>query len=241
MIMSRNSSRTVLRWLVLATFLCGAHNVAAKDLILGGITFSDEDSSIVLRDGWGSGTTADPFVLLEDIVSDAHAVLKIRGLRQKLERMTGMGHPNGFALTKIVRNKTKRSWYLFELELREVLEHASTYRDGLSFAQSTSSDRVYRSDRFTSVWQTDEPLDAVTFSGAVVAPDESVSVNVVITDFSPLDEFYLIQRRPTPLALLPGYRTGGIPNGSHLLDHRKGGLHVAEISGDLQHKINWPQ
>ena len=174
----------------------------AHDIELGGLVFSDRDGSIVLHDGWGSGTSDDPFVLVEDIISNDNAVLSIGGLQTKLRQGALFGHPSGFTLTKIVTNRTEHSWHIFELELRETLERPSSYRDGLSFAQSRAGQRIYHSDRFTRSQQTDEPLDAVTFSGAIIAPGETVSVNVLITDFSPLDEFFLLQRRPAPLAFM---------------------------------------
>ena len=181
--------------------------VSADDINLEGIIFSDQDSSIVLHEGWGQGTIDDPFTLVEDIVSDGPAILTIRGVRREFGNPAGFQHPIGFALTKIVRNLTKHPWQVFELELREVKDRMSDYEDGLSFAQANGNKRLYRSDRFTEAWQTDEPFDAITFSGAVIPPGETVVVEMIITDFSPNYEFYLFQRRESPLASLSPVRS----------------------------------
>lgn len=189
--------------LVLAVWLMLDGVALAKDIILGGLRFSDEGASIELHDGWGSGTREDPFVLVEDLLSDDNAVLTITGVRRDFGNRVDLAQPIGFTLTKIVRNLTERPWHIFEMEVRELRERASTYEDGLSFAQASGDKRLYKSDRFTDIWQTDEPLDAVTFSGETIFPGETVQMTVTITDFSPSYRFFLIQRRQSPLADRP--------------------------------------
>ncbi|NIR28381.1 MAG: hypothetical protein GWN84_03440, partial [Gammaproteobacteria bacterium] len=46
-----------------------------------------------------------------------------------------------------------------------------------------------------------EPLDAVTFHDGVVRPGEAVTIEVIVTDTTPVPVFYLIQRPTRPLAL----------------------------------------
>lgn len=181
----------------------------AEPLTLDGIGFSDELGGVVLRRGWGSGTPEDPFVLVEDVTDDGPAVLVVRGLRRRLgDPLQGSGR-NGFTLTKIVTNRTARPWASFELELRERLDRPSSYGDGLSFGQATWGSRRFRADRFASASLTDEPLDAVVFADGLVLPGETVTVSVLVTDYTPVDEFFLLQRREGPVAALgtPG-RTG---------------------------------
>jgi hypothetical protein len=43
----------------------------AEPITLDGLTFSDELGGLELMEGWGSGTLVDPFVLVEDITSQA--------------------------------------------------------------------------------------------------------------------------------------------------------------------------
>jgi hypothetical protein len=59
-------------------------------------------------------------------------------------------------------------------------------------------------DRFTDYVETYEPYDAVAFFGGSVEPGETVVVSVVITDTTPRYQFYLLQKRDSPLALMPG-------------------------------------
>lgn len=188
----------------LITLLCLLSPPAmAKDIVLGGLRFSDEGASIILHDGWGSGTREDPFTLVEDILSDDNAVLTITGIRREFgNKVVDLTQPIGFTLTKIVRNLTERPWHIFEMEVRELRERASTFEDGLSFAQASGDKRLYQSDKYPDIWQTDEPLDAVTFSGATIQPGETVAMTVTITDFSPSWRFFLIQRRQSPLAFM---------------------------------------
>lgn len=190
-----------MRFLILMLVLF-ATSASAKDIVLGGLRFSDEGASIVLHDGWGSGTRTDPFTLVEDILSDDNAVLTITGIRRDFGNRVDMSQPIGFTLKKIVRNLTPRPWHIFEMEVRELRDRASTYEDGLSFAQASGDKRLYQSDKYTDIWQTDEPLDAVTFSGTTIHPGETVAMTVTITDFSPSWRFFLIQRRQSPLAMV---------------------------------------
>ena len=55
---------------------------------------------------------------------------------------------------------------------------------------------------------TDEPLDTVVFSDGLVQPGEVVTVTAAITDYTPQDEFFLLQRRESPIAALPGRPPG---------------------------------
>jgi hypothetical protein len=179
---------------------------AGAPITLEGITFDDGLGGLVLREGWGSGRLDDPFVLVEDITEDGPAILTVIGLRGAFGNRVGTQHLTGFALVKVVRNLTERPWEVFELELRERLSHYSTYADGLSFAQDADSERLLGSDRFTDAYKTDEPLDSLIFSGAVVQPGETVTLRAVITDYSPNWQFYLLQRRSAPVAALEPIR-----------------------------------
>ena len=80
---------------------------------------------------------------------------------------------------------------------------------GTGFGQATMAQRPFLADRFASVHMTDEPLDAVVFSDGLVAPGEMVTVSAMITDYTPRDEFFLLQRRESPIAALPLARPGG--------------------------------
>lgn len=177
-------------------------------MTLDGITFSDEKGGFTIRSGSGRGTLDDPFVLREEITDDGPAVLVIRGLDRRLAEGPGSQPVGWFELVKVVTNQTGRLWTSFELELREDLAHPSTYDDGLSFAQGLP-DLIGRftSDRFGRVRRIDEPLDAVEFSDGLVQPGGAVRVSMVVTDYTPVPEFFLIQRREGQIAALPPFRS----------------------------------
>jgi hypothetical protein len=181
---------------------------SARPITLAGLTFSDELGGVVLHDGWGSGTTADPFVLVEEINENGPAVLIVRGMKSRLGDAPDGRFQHGLVVRKIVTNSASHDWLAFELELRETLERTSSYEDGLSFGQALALPRPVTNDRYGRVQMTDEPLDTVVFTDGIVRPGEVVTVTVTITDYTPQDEFFFLQRRNDPVAFLPPLAPG---------------------------------
>jgi hypothetical protein len=182
--------------LLVCTLAAAAHSggATAASLSSSGITFSDELGGFTVVSAAGSGTLADPFVVVEEITGPQEPVLVIRGLSAAFGNRIGSHHLTGFALTKIVVNKTDDDWNLFEMELRETLAHESPYGDGLSFGQGSTVGHPFISDKFPTVNEIDEPSDSVAFRDATVHPGESVSFHLVITDTSPVSPFLLLQQ-----------------------------------------------
>jgi hypothetical protein len=191
----------LVAWL-LAHWLAPA--VRAEPLTLDGLTFSDELGGIEIVEGWGTGTLDDPFVLVEEITEHEPAILVVRGMTHRFGNRIRSHHDVGFALTKIVRNRTEQAWSQFDLELREFLDQPSPFGDGLSFGQASDAGRPFAADRFADYVETYEPYDGVAFFGGSVEPGETVVLSVVITDTTPRYEFYLLQKRDSPLASMPG-------------------------------------
>jgi hypothetical protein len=189
-------------WLALAEPLAPA--VRAEPLTLEGLTFSDELGGVEIREGWGTGTLDDPFVLVEEITEREPAILVVRGMTHRFGNRIRSHHEVGFALTKIVRNRTGQAWSQFDLELREFIDNPSPFGDGLSFGQASEVGRPFASDRFIDSIETREPYDAISFFDGAVEPGETVVVSVVVTDTTPRYQFYLLQKRDSPLALAPG-------------------------------------
>jgi hypothetical protein len=190
------------RWrgaLVVGLIVAGG-GAGAEPITLDGLTFSDELGGVRLEQGWGSGSLADPFVLVEEITGDGPAILVVLGMTHGFGNRVGSHHDVGFALTKRVRNGTGQPWSLFNLELREFFDRESPFGDGLSFGQATAAGRPFASDRFAETLETTEPFDGVQFFGGLIAPGETVTVSVVITDTTPRWQFYLLQKRDSPLA-----------------------------------------
>src|SRR5215510_13351835 len=83
---------------------------AAASLSSAGITFSDELGGFTVVSASGSGTLADPFIVVEEITGPQEPVLVIRGLSAAFGNRVGSHHLTGFALRKIVVNKTEDDW-----------------------------------------------------------------------------------------------------------------------------------
>jgi hypothetical protein len=189
-------------WLSVVELLAPA--VRAEPLTLEGLTFSDELGGVEIMEGWGKGTLDDPFVLVEEITEREPAILVVRGMSHRFGNRIRSHHEIGFALTKIVHNRTEQAWSQFDLELREFIDHPSPFGDGLSFGQASEVGRPFSSDRFVDSIETREPYDAISFFDGSVERGETVVVSVVITDTTPRYQFYLLQKRDSPLALAPG-------------------------------------
>jgi hypothetical protein len=193
---------SLLAW----TFAMAIHGggSAAAALSASGIIFSDELGGFTVVSASGSGTLADPFVVVEEITGPQEPVLVIRGLSAAFGNRIGSHHLTGFALKKIVVNKTSDDWNLFEMELRETLDHQSPYGDGLSFGQGSTVGHPFASSTFPTVNETDEPADTVAFRDGTVHPGETVVFDLVITDTSPVSPFLLLQQPTRIVASAPG-------------------------------------
>jgi hypothetical protein len=195
-----------LRVLVVGAGVGAAGGAGAEPITLEGLTFSDELGGVRLERGWGSGSLADPIVLVEEITGDGPAILIVRGMSHRFGNRIRSHHEVGFALTKLVRNGTSQPWTLFNLELREFFDRASPFGDGLSFGQASDAGRPFRSDGFAQNIETREPFDGVQFFDGVIGPGETVALSVVVTDTTPRYQFYLLQKRDGPIA---GDQRGG--------------------------------
>jgi hypothetical protein len=167
---------------------------AAAPYSASGITFSDELGGFNILSASGSGTLADPFVVVEEVTGPQEAVLVIKGLSPAFGNRVGTHHLTGFALKKVVVNRTTDVWNLFEMELRETLDHQSPYGDGLSFGQASTIGRPFTSSTFTLNHEVDEPYDSIAFRDGTVRPGEAVSFNLIVTDTSPIASFMLLQQ-----------------------------------------------
>jgi len=194
--------RPALPAFVLALGLAAGGPAAGRDIQAGPLTFSDVEGGFTLVSVTGRGTVDDPVVVVEEITDPLGGTLVIRGL-DRLGNIIGTHHNGGFALTKVVTNRTGEPWHVFDMELQEVQGVPSDRGDGLSFGQSSAVGKPFRSDVFPNLVSVEEPLDRLTFADAVVEPGEQVSFRVVVTDTTPLERFYLVQRRIPAVVALP--------------------------------------
>jgi hypothetical protein len=187
----------------LAAGLGLAAAAGADPVVLEGLTFSDELGGMKIVEARGRGSLEDPFVLVEELTEEGPAILVVRGMTHRFGNRIRSHHEIGFALVKVVRNRTDQPWSLFNIELREVLEQASPFGDGLSFGQATDAGRPFSSDRFAENLETREPFDGVQFFDGLVPPDATVTVSVVVTDTTPRWQFFILQSQDSPIAAAP--------------------------------------
>jgi hypothetical protein len=163
---------------------------SATEISTGGFSFSDELGGFRLISASGSGSPGDPVVVVEEIEEVAPVTLIIR-------RSSGsVGAPIGFlqlTLVKVVVNRSNRVWAGFELELQEILRRPSVYGDGLSFNQTGAAPPDVASDSFAADNRLFEPYDRIHFQNGHVDPGATVQFRLIITDPTPLREFYLVQ------------------------------------------------
>lgn len=172
----------------------------AEPVTVEGITFSDELGGFTLVSVTGRGRPDDPFVVVEEVTDPGEVVLVIRGLNGAFGNRIGSQHLVGFAMTKVTINRTDAAWDEYELELREILDSHSPYGDGLSFGQAAPIGRPFRSSAFSRNREVDEPYDSISFWDGSVEIGKAASFRIVITDMSPVSEFYLVQQPLHPVA-----------------------------------------
>ncbi len=193
-------ARAVLCSLVCLAGVClGAADGRAASWTVAGLTINDELGGVRLLGAAGSGTAADPLVLVEEIEGAGPAVLVVINHRNRGELISPSRGFLALSVVKIVINRGPWRWSGFDLELRTTPEQASVYRDGLSFDQPQTFARLARADRFAQTVQEDEPFDRIRFDGGSVDPRRYLRLAFDILDANGRPVFYLVQR---PIVLL---------------------------------------
>lgn len=197
--------------LALALVLLGCSRAGAEPRMIGGLLFSDEAGGFVIVDGWGTGTIEDPIVVVEEILEPVPLTLIVRGFGPTWGNRIPTSHPAGFAIRKVVTNRTSYVWNSYDHELQLVRGTPSDIYDGLSFGQGSEAGRPFLSDRFGTGTMQDEPRDYITFRDGEIRPGETATFQYVITATSAHDTFFIVQDPNRPLARLavPGRRARG--------------------------------
>lgn len=198
----RGTTAAVVGAVVAAAGL-SAGTASAEPINIGGLSFSDELGGFRILDVTGSGSLDDPFVVVEEVTDGSAAILVIRGLSSGYGNRIGSHHVSGFALTKVVINRTATAWSRYEVELREVLENQSPYGDGLSFGQGGTVGRPFLATGFAGNQEIDEPYDSVVFGGGMVRPGEAATLTLVVTDTTPASPIYVVQAPTQEVANAP--------------------------------------
>ncbi|TDQ81321.1 hypothetical protein A8950_2386 [Dongia mobilis] len=203
------ASPVVASLLILAAAsLAMAAPAQAEPITHLGIEFSDELGGFRLLSVSGTGTVDDPLTVVEEITEpQRHVILTIRGFGRHFGNRVGSLHLAGFAMRKIVHNRSDNVWRNYQMELREVTTRRSNYGDGLSFGQNSTLAETFAWSTYPRIQRTDEPEDSLGFSGAAIDPGESAEFRFIITDMSPVWQFYLVQ---IPLQPLSRQDQGGV-------------------------------
>lgn len=174
--------------------ICGAGAADDGRFYAGSYSFSDELGGFHITDISGTGSTADPIILKEELSSASAVTLVIRAARPLRPYGEAGEYANGFLhLRVIVHNGSGLGWVEFEFELQEQLGRPSDFGDGLSFNQRKLSDEGLQSDRFSDYHRDYEPYDRLLFREGHVDPKSFVTFGFFISDFTPDPIFYLRQ------------------------------------------------
>lgn len=160
----------------------------------GAYSFSDEFGGFTIDALGGSGTKDDPFRLRQTLYSSSPVTLVIRAIRPIRAFDRAPAYANGILHMRIeTRNGSGQGWVEFEFELQEVLNQPSTFGDGLSFDQRTERQDEISSDAFGAFSRNFEPYDKLLFRDGRVDPGKVATFSMLITDYTPRWEFYLVQ------------------------------------------------
>lgn len=201
--MVKNQCNELISKIFLAVLATVAVSVeaAGASWTVDGVVFTEASSNVQLLDLTGSGTLGDPFVLVEAITGAGDAVVAIDVSSIEFGSRVATFHRVGFALVKVVINRTKDTWRFFNIELEPTLGSGSDYYDGLSFGQEAKVNRPFRSDRFASVEDIIEPRDVVRFREGEVRPGEQATFRLAVTHTGPTPKFYLVQHMRRPVSV----------------------------------------
>lgn len=160
----------------------------------GAYAFSDELGGFTILSASGRGTKADPIVLVQQFHSASPVTLTIRAVGPIQPFAHEEGTANGFIrLVVVTVNGSVLAWTQFEFELQEKLGRPSIYGDGLSFDQRRRDGDSIASDAFGRFDRAFEPYDRLRFEDGFVDPGRQARFEFLISDFTPIAEFYLVQ------------------------------------------------
>ena len=167
--------------------------------VSGDYSFSDELGGFQILGISGSGSRDDPITIHQELSTSRSAILVIRPLNfPKVQYTLGLVSNGALYLRLVIHNKSNLPWIGYGLELQEILDQPSIYGDGLSFDQLSREDDHITSDRFLSHELQFEPGDRLVYTDGWVDHLTSVSMNFKITDFTPVERFFLFQDPQIP-------------------------------------------
>lgn len=187
------ASRVTAALPLLSLLLIGAGPADDGRFHAGGYSFSDELGGFRILDVKGSGTKADPLEITEELHSADPVMLVIRSTERLPAARAGSLH-----LRFVVVNRSGLAWIGFDFELQEIRGRPSDFYDGLSFSQVNPDPALVTSDRFRDFESRFESFDRLRFQGGHVDPLAETRFGFLVTDVTPVGEFYLLQDPQIP-------------------------------------------
>ena len=182
--------KVVTALLALIPFAAGAGPADDGRWYAGPYSFSDELGGFRILSIRGAGTRTDPIEIGEELYSVDPITLVIRAAKP-LDRRT---HARGALHLRIATlNRSRVAWIEFEFELQEIPGKASDFYDGLSFDQVNPDPSLIISDRFGGFKNNFESFDRLRFTDGHTDPRDQATFGFVVTDVTPVSEFYLLQ------------------------------------------------
>ncbi|WP_235911656.1 hypothetical protein [Mesorhizobium xinjiangense] len=171
-----------------------AEEAASATWRAGAYSFSDEKGGFRILAVSGRGTADDPVVIDQEFYSASPVTLVIRTEAPIKPHAVEEGFVNGFLYVLIVaRNASELAWTEFEFELQEVLGQPSVFGDGLSFDQRRTEGDNLTVTGFSRFSRDFEPYDRLLFRDGFVDPGEMAQFGFLISDFTPVERFFLVQ------------------------------------------------
>ncbi len=161
----------------------------------GRFSFSDELGGFTIQNVTGTGTRRDPYTIWQtlDTADAATLIIRTREMKGVAKLPNNNVTHSSIHLQIITVNNSNLTWIGLGFELQEVINIASTYGDGLSFDQLGRRSSDIYSNRFSDFEDQFEPGDRLVYTNGHVNNKTSVTTRFIITDFTPVSEFYLYQ------------------------------------------------
>lgn len=186
----------IIRVLLLLPLIIYSSKSRAEPIVwkAGAYSVSDELGGFHITGVSGSGTSADPIVIEEELNSASPVTLTFHTIRPIQPFAEAGYYANGIVHVRIeALNNSGQPWVEFEFELQEILNQPSVFGDGLSFDQRNKNPTNIVSSAFAEFSRDFEPYDRLLFDNGKVDPLTTVSFEFLITDFTPRWTFYLVQ------------------------------------------------
>lgn len=179
-----------------------AHPLRAESIWrAGAYTFSDELGGFRILSAGGSGSRDDPIVITQELYSASPVTMVIRAAAPIRLYTFGGQFANGFLhMVLVTVNASELAWTEFQFELQEKLGQPSVFGDGLSFDQRRTDSDTITSAGFARFSRDFEPYDRLLFTDGFVDPGKQADFAFLISDFTPILTFFLVQDPRIPLS-----------------------------------------